>query len=100
MNMLIAHRGLKSNCAENTMCAFKNALKNNQYGGLECDIRTSKDAIFVIHHSPLYHLKRIANTPYSKMSELPTLTELLKLNSDKIFLRKIFFQKNICYELS
>ena len=45
---LIAHRGLtNNNICENTLKAFKNALNNN-YDGIELDLRKTKDNIIVV----------------------------------------------------
>ena len=92
MKRLIAHRGLKDNAQENTMQSFLNALKNDQYAGFECDIRTSKDKIFVICHNPMVGLDLVSNTNYKDLEKkyhLVSLEKVLKLSSDKIFLLEI-----------
>ena len=67
MNNLIAHRGLKINAQENTLKAFQNALNNPHYAGFECDIRTSKDGVFVICHNPLIKEDIISLTNYKDL---------------------------------
>lgn len=90
MKNLIAHRGLKiNNSKENTIPAFLNALNDDNYVGLECDIWTTKDGHFVIHHSPIYKLKLIRNSTLKELKDIPTLNDLLKIKSNKIFLIEI-----------
>ena len=92
MEKLIAHRGLKENAKENTLEAFTLALKNDQYAGFECDIRTTKDGVFVICHNPMIGLDILSNTSYKELNRkyhLPTLEQVLKLSSNKIFLLEI-----------
>ena len=51
--ILIAHRGLTSNVIkENTIEAFQNAINNN-YDGIELDIRMTKDKEIVVLHDKL-----------------------------------------------
>ena len=59
MNHLIAHRGLKKEASENTLEAFEKSINNTFYSGFECDVRTTKDHIFVICHNPIYKGKII-----------------------------------------
>ena len=92
MKNLIAHRGLKENAKENTMNAFKNSLNDPDYIGFECDIRTTKDHVFVICHNPMIKNDIISLTDYKVLKEkyqIPTLEEVLNLKSDKIFLLEI-----------
>lgn len=93
MEKLIAHRGLKiSNVKENSIESFKKAIENKQYVGFECDIRTTKDQIFVINHNPLIGKDIISLSNYKdlrKKYRLPTLEEVLKLNTKKIMLLEI-----------
>jgi glycerophosphoryl diester phosphodiesterase len=46
---VIAHRGDKRHCPENTMAAFKTALRS-PINGIEMDLRLSKDGIPVVCH--------------------------------------------------
>ena len=92
MERLIAHRGLKEHAKENTLEAFSLALKSEHYAGFECDIRTTKDGVFVVCHNPMIGLDIISNTSYKKLKRkyhLPTLEQVLKLDSNKIFLLEI-----------
>lgn len=92
---LIAHRGIYDNkiIIENTYESIKNALDNKEYGGVEFDIRTTKDNVFVVYHNPTFNNKLIKNTKYSELPKyVPKLETILKINTDKIFLIEI---KNI-----
>ena len=91
MNHLIAHRGLKKEAFENTLEAFEKSINNSFYSGFECDVRTTKDHIFVICHNPIYKGKIISLTNYKefKKDNLPTLENVLKLKTNKIMILEI-----------
>lgn len=93
MEKLIAHRGLSINGAkENTIEAFLKAIENKNYVGFECDIRTTKDKVFVINHNPMKKEDIISLSDYKELKEkyqIPTLEEVLKLDTDKIILLEI-----------
>lgn len=93
MEQLIAHRGLKINgTKENTIQAFKNAIDNPFYGGFECDIRTTKDNVFVINHNPIIGADIISLSKYQELKDkyhIPTLESVLKLKTNKIMLLEI-----------
>lgn len=91
MNHLIAHRGLKKEASENTLEAFQKSINNSFYSGFECDVRTTKDHIFVICHNPIYKGKIISLTNYKefKKDNLPTLENVLKLKTNKIMILEI-----------
>lgn len=91
MNHLIAHRGLKKEASENTLEAFEKSINNSFYSGFECDVRTTKDHIFVICHNPIYKGKIISLTNYKefKKDNLPTLENVLKLKTNKIIILEI-----------
>lgn len=91
MNHLIAHRGLKKEASENTLEAFEKSINNTFYSGFECDVRTTKDHIFVICHNPIYKGKIISLTNYKefKKDNLPTLENVLKLKTNKIMILEI-----------
>ena len=92
MNQLIAHRGLKINVKENTIEAFQKAIDHPNYVGFECDIRTTKDHVFVISHNPMIKEYIISLTDYKTLKEktnIITLESVLKLKSHKIFLLEI-----------
>lgn len=91
MNHLIAHRGLKKEASENTLEAFEKSINNTFYSGFECDVRTTKDHIFVICHNPIYKGKIISLTNYKefKKDNLTTLENVLKLKTNKIMILEI-----------
>ena len=92
MNKLIAHRGLKENVKENTLESFQKAINNPNYVGFECDVRTTKDKVFVISHNPMIKDSIISLTNYKTLKEkysIVTLESVLKLKSNKIFLLEI-----------
>lgn len=100
---LIAHRGLtNNNIRENTLKAFKNALNNN-YDGIELDLRRTKDNIIVVLHDKYINrtsngvgninkitykevLKYNFGTKTNK-SKIPTLKEVIKnISNTNIFI--------------
>ena len=92
MKNLIAHRGLKQNAKENTIEAFQKAIDSPNYIGFECDIRTTKDKVFVISHNPMIKEYIVSLTDYKTLKEkysIVTLESVLKLKSNKIFLLEI-----------
>ena len=92
MKNLIAHRGLKDESKENTLQAFTKSLENPNYQGFECDVRTSKDNVFVVCHDALIGISRVSSTNYEELKRkynIPTLESVLKLQTDKIMLLEI-----------
>lgn len=93
MNYFIAHRGIHNkNIKENSLESFECALKNNLWDGFECDVRTSKDNIFLICHNPFAGKNIVSKTKYSKLKKsynLVNLESVLSLESDKLFLLEI-----------
>ena len=55
----IAHRGKTKEALENTLEAFIEAGQDQHYIGIECDIHSTLDGIFVVHHDDT--LNRLAN---------------------------------------
>lgn len=55
----IAHRGKTEEALENTLEAFIEAGKDQHYVGIECDMHSTLDGVFVVHHDDT--LKRLAN---------------------------------------
>ena len=55
----IAHRGKTKEALENTLEAFIEAGKDQHYVGIECDIHSTLDGVFVVHHDDT--LKRLAD---------------------------------------
>ena len=100
---LIAHRGLTNeNIKENTLKAFKNAINNN-YNGIELDIRKTKDNVIVVIHDKYINrtsdgIGNINNLTYKNVlkynfgtkknkSKIPTLKEVIKcINNANIFI--------------
>lgn len=100
---LIAHRGLTNeNIKENTLKAFKNAINNN-YNGIELDIRKTKDNVIVVIHDKYINrtsggIGNINNLTYKNVlkynfgtkknkSKIPTLKEVIKcINNTNIFI--------------
>lgn len=88
---LIAHRGVVNKyIKENTLKAFNAAIKDTKYVGFELDVRQTKDNRFVIHHDLLHNEKFICNYNYKEIKEeIPLLSSVLKLDTDKIYLIEI-----------
>ena len=73
---LIAHRGYKTNfIKENTKEAFDNAF-NNEFNGIECDVRKTKDNKLVICHDAF--ISRVSDN--TGLLSSFTYEELLKFN--------------------
>lgn len=93
MNHFIAHRGLHtSEIKENTLKSFLAAIKSPFFNGFECDIRTTKDNTLVIVHDAFIGKHLIRNTNYATLKKkysIPTLKEVLELETDKIILLEI-----------
>jgi len=75
----IAHRGFKAKYPENTMAAFRGAVKAGSHA-LETDIHLSKDGVVVLSHDPT--LKRcfgeedkLIDCDWEHLSTLRTLSE-------------------------
>ncbi len=100
---LIAHRGLTNEyIGENTLKAFKNAI-NNEYEGIELDIRKTKDNTIVVLHDKYINRTSNGTGNINKMtykevskynfgtkkykSKIPTLKEIIKnINNTNIFI--------------
>jgi glycerophosphoryl diester phosphodiesterase len=101
--IVVAHRGDHTNAPENTLLAYKNAIKNGA-DYVEIDLRTTKDSQLVIMHDAsllrmtgmnakvkdcLYDslknlLVRDGNHPEWGSQKLPTFNEVLRLCKNKI----------------
>ncbi len=94
MYKLIKHRGIHNKSVkENTYEAIKMALDSKDYVGVEFDVRETKDHEFIIYHDTLYNGKFISDYYYNELPKfMPKLKDILKINSEKIFLIEI---KNI-----
>lgn len=89
----IAHRGLRTNeKKENTIAAFQNAINNPNIDGFEFDVRKTKDNRFVVNHNAFIKgdfIKKKSCHYLKKKYNLPTLQEVLELDTDKIMLVEI-----------
>ncbi len=94
MIKLIKHRGIHNDkIKENTYDAIKMALDSDKYVGCEFDVRETKDHEFIINHDPLYNGNLIENLNYNELAKyIPRLIDILKINTNKIFLIEV---KNI-----
>ena len=94
MYKLICHRGIHNKkIKENSFEGIHKALDSNEYVGVEFDIRTTLDNEFILFHNAMYNNKLISNTNYKELPKyVPKLEDILKIDSDKIFLIEI---KNI-----
>ncbi len=89
----IAHRGLRTETIkENTIASFVNAIENPKIAGFEFDVRKTLDNQFVVHHNAFVKADLIKRKTYKylkKKYNLPLLSEVLDLNTEKIFLVEI-----------
>lgn len=89
----IAHRGDQTRKEEeNTLQAIKRAIENPEYVGFECDIRTSKDGVFILHHDIFLDGKLVNSYNYKELKEkyhITSLDEVLNLATSKIMLLEI-----------
>lgn len=94
MYKLISHRGIHNkNIIENSYESIKKALESNDYLGVEFDVRVTKDHEFILFHDSIYNNKLIKNISYKDLPKyVPRLIDVLKINSNKIFLIEV---KNI-----
>lgn len=69
--ILVGHRG-SSLGVENTKDAFINGVDKNGYDGLECDVRVTKDGVYVISHDETTERVggslTVANATYEQLS--------------------------------
>jgi glycerophosphoryl diester phosphodiesterase len=72
---IIAHRGAKHACPENTHAAFERALQE-QADGIELDLRLTRDGVPVVFHD---HTLRKLGRPRQRLSAL-TLAELRNID--------------------
>lgn len=89
----IAHRGLRSDTIkENTLAAFHNAIDSKIMDGFELDVRETKDKCFVINHNAFIKNDLIKLKKYRYLKNnysLPTLSDVLKLDTYKIIMVEI-----------
>lgn len=91
MYKLIKHRGVHNETIkENTYDAVKLALLDEKYVGVEFDVRETKDNEFILFHNPLLNGKLISEYLYNELPKyIPRLKDILKIDSNKIFLIEI-----------
>lgn len=53
----IAHRGKTQEALDNTIEAFEHAGQDAHFIGIECDIHSTLDGVFVVHHDDIIHTK-------------------------------------------
>ena len=75
--VIIAHRGVHTHAAENSLQAFELALQSDS-GNIELDVRSTKDEIPVVFHDK--SLKRLFSV--DRHVEKMTVTELKKLTAN------------------
>ena len=83
--MLIAHRGIHNEyIKENSYKSFTYAIESNIFDGFELDIRETLDHEFVITHDFFYKNNLISKTNYKDLEDIPLLTNILKLDTNKL----------------
>lgn len=109
MYNLIAHRGVCEKGKENTKSAIKDALTKEYISGIEIDVRLTKDKKLVLCHDitinrtsngtgliskmTLKELKKYNFGTKTKKEKIPTLNEILKIETNKIILIEIKEEK-------
>lgn len=81
---MIAHRGNSANHPDNTVASFLAAVSNGS-GGIETDVRVTKDGVFVVNHNDEAKFADgtqliVAESTYEELSQKP----LLNKKSDEI----------------
>ncbi|MBQ8902531.1 MAG: glycerophosphodiester phosphodiesterase, partial [Bacilli bacterium] len=96
MEKLISHRGIfDKNTKENSYEAIKKALVSDNYLGVEFDVRETIDNELIIYHNALYNNKLISKTRYNELPKyVPRLDDILKIDSNKIFLIEFKYINN------
>ena len=79
MPQCIAHRGYKAKCPENTMAAFKKAVKTGVHA-LETDVHVTKDEVVVLSHDRTMKRcfginKKIKEMTWDEVKEARTILE-------------------------
>ena len=102
MITLIAHRGKTLDTLENTVEGLIKSLEQKEVGGVELDIRMSKDKKFIIYHDFLINDKK---RPLRKVSSL-TLKEIQEyqvkghtVDTLEDFLKSVHTSKKIMIEI-
>lgn len=89
----IAHRGIHSHkIKENSLEAFQETIKREDFVGFEFDIRTSKDGVFFVHHNIMIDgkiFRLLDSRELITKYHIPKLEEVLRLKTKKIMLLEI-----------
>ena len=85
---LMAHRGIKSLCPENTMASFK-MTKEKNIPWIETDVRLSKDNVALIMHDPCFDEKKFPLLKGLEVCQTKFL-EIKKIDVGSYFDKKIF----------
>lgn len=95
MTKCFAHRGIYVNdIDENTLGAFREANKHDNFTGFECDVRYSKDKqLVVVHdatlertHNVSLAVSALTAAQLKKQYNVPTLKEVLHLDSNHVLI--------------
>ena len=90
---IILHRGYHDKyIKENSYEGIKKALENNNYQGIECDIRETKDYHYIINHNSIIDSYIIRHTNFNTLNNkynITTLESILSINTNKIILLEI-----------
>jgi glycerophosphoryl diester phosphodiesterase len=87
--MIIAHRGYAEKAQENSLSAFDAAIKAGA-GGIECDVRPTKDGKAIINHNGYLLLdnEKIEIAEYS----LPELQKMFKFSKHQVLDLDLLFE--------
>ena len=89
---LIAHRGLWNKKSEqNKYISIQQAFNDNHYEGVEFDIRVTNDNKYIINHDAILNNKIISKSSSKSLKKynIETLANILKIETNKIFLLEI-----------
>ncbi len=85
--LIIAHRGVTQNWAENTIAAFEQAIAISA-DMIEFDVRCTQDNILIIHHDPEVTQKPIQQSTWADLQtinpDIPTLESTLRHCQNRI----------------
>ena len=89
--LVLGHRGYRARYPENTLLAFREALRAGAHG-IECDLQKTKDGRFVVIHDPRTgrtadsdrgvaesSLEELRGLDFGRGERIPTLQELLSV---------------------
>ena len=88
-----AHRGVAHNTVENSMKAFKKAIKLGA-DGIELDLQLSADGVpFVTHDIDFFRLAGNSRRITDMLAE-----EVLQLKLGRVFYRKFFYTRVVSFD--